>query len=111
MRLPPHSFTNLTGIILSLICVIHCLMMPLVIASLPAWGMGWLARPGFHQLLAVIGLAIGIWTLLPGWRQHRRHSVLALGFGGLMVMNFVAFQGGDCCSEESLAGQQCGEDA
>ena len=96
----PRSLTNLTGLILSVGCVIHCMLMPLVLASLPAWGLSWLAGPQTHQVLALLGIAIGLWALLPGWRVHRRHAVLLLAGTGLLVMNYVAFFGDACCSAD-----------
>ncbi|QDT35403.1 MerC domain-containing protein [Thalassoglobus polymorphus] len=104
-----RTFSNLTGLVLSIACVIHCMLMPVVISSLPAWGLTWLARPVFHQVLALAGIAIGVWTLVPGWKQHRRHAVLVFGVLGLVVMNYVAFWGDDCCGGETHAGGAAGE--
>ncbi|MFK7818679.1 MAG: MerC domain-containing protein [Planctomycetaceae bacterium] len=99
MSAKPGSVTNLTGLLLSAGCVVHCMLMPLCIASLPKLGMGWLASSGFHQLLAVVGIVIGVATLLPGWRLHRRHRVLAFAATGLTIMNVAAFGGENCCAE------------
>lgn len=93
------SVTNLTGLFLSAGCVVHCMLMPLCISSLPGLGLGWLASSGFHQLLAIVGIAIGVATLLPGWRSHRRHRVLAFAIGGLTIMNVAAFSGENCCND------------
>lgn len=92
--------TNLTGMALSFLCVIHCLMMPVLLAKLPESGLEWLASPLVHQVLAVAGIAIGIVTLVPGWRLHGRLSVLILAFGGLFIMNHSAFLGENCCAAE-----------
>lgn len=72
--------------------------MPLCLASLPSWGLEWLVSPLVHQLLALLGIAIGLGTLVPGWRQHRRSRVLFLALVGLGVMNYAAFAGEECCS-------------
>jgi len=93
-----RSFSNLYGLVLSMACVVHCVLMPVCIASLPSWGLGWMASPYFHKVLAVLGVAIGIWALVPGWRRHRRHIVLLWAGCGLLVMNYAAFAGEDCCA-------------
>lgn len=102
MNSSPRTLSNLTGIALSVACVIHCMLMPLCIASLPSWGLTWLAHPSVHQVLALMGIGIGLWTLLPGWRVHRRSSVLALATVGLAIMNFAAFAGHDCCAVNAV---------
>lgn len=103
-----RSVSNLSGLVLSLACVIHCILMPVCLASLPSWGLSWLASPAVHQVLAVIGIMIGLFTLLPGWRVHDRHSVLVFAAIGLFVMNYSAFFGEACCTipvtETSAAG-------
>ncbi len=102
-----RSWTNFSGLLLSIACVIHCMLMPLCLASLPAWGLEWLVSPLVHQSLALVGIGIGMATLIPGWRNHRRTSVLLIAFIGLGIMNYAAFAGGDCCSKP-VAGSGCG---
>ncbi|MEW4487050.1 MerC domain-containing protein [Thalassoglobus sp. JC818] len=101
-----RSLSNLTGLILSVACVIHCMLVPVFISSLSTWGLDWLASLYFHQVLAIVGVAIGIWTLVPGWRLHQRHSVLMWAALGLLVMNYSAFAGGDCCAAEAKTSGQ-----
>ncbi|WP_197999405.1 MerC domain-containing protein [Gimesia chilikensis] len=107
--------SNIYGLVLSLACVVHCILMPVCLASLPSWGLGWMASPYFHQILAVLGVAIGIWALVPGWKRHRRHIVLLWAAGGLLVMNYAAFAGDDCCaataSESSKQTMSCCQDS
>lgn len=91
------SFANLTGMVLSIGCVIHCMLMPLCIAKLPEWGLTWLASSGLHQVLAVVGVLIGLWTLVPGWKIHRRSRVMVSAIAGLSIMNYTAFAGENCC--------------
>ena len=103
---------NLTGLILSFGCVIHCMLMPLCIASLPKWGMGWLASSGLHQVLAVFGILLGLWTLVPGWRIHGRPAVMVSAAIGLAIMNYSAFFGENCCelptnATEAAANKTC----
>ncbi len=104
MALVSRLLSNVSGLALSLACVVHCVMTPICISSLPGWGLTWLSSPYVHQIAAVLGVVIGLWTLIPGWRRHGRHSVLALAGCGLLVMNVSAFAGGDCCQTPAAAG-------
>jgi hypothetical protein len=106
MTAKPESLTNLTGLVLSAGCVVHCMLMPLCIASLPRLGLGWLASSGFHQVLALAGVGIGMATLIPGWRLHGRHRVLVFAISGLGIMNFAAFSEEDCCAHGSCENTQ-----
>lgn len=99
MDLPFRFGSNLTGLVLSGACVVHCMAMPLCLASLSSSGFGWLASPWVHQVLAILGVVIGLWALLPGWREHRRHYVVAIAAFGLSIMNYQAFAGDECCAE------------
>ncbi len=105
MRVPLRSAANVTGLVLSGVCVVHCMALPLCLSSLGTSEFGWLANPLFHQVLAVFGVLLGLWALLPGWRAHRRHSVLAFAAVGLAVMNYDAFAGGECCVEPVVAAE------
>jgi len=104
-----RTLSNTAGFVLSIGCVIHCMLMPICLASLPSLGLSWLASPFVHQSLALVGIAIGLWTLVPGWRTHQRSSVLILALVGLSIMNYAAFAGDHCCSvtEDSALPQCC----
>jgi len=111
MRFYNSTWTNFSGLILSLACVLHCMLMPLCLASLPAWGLDWLVSPRVHQLLALCAVGIGLVTLIPGWRAHRKASVLLLALTGLMIMNFDAFAGEECCTPGEIAVEVASEDS
>ncbi|WP_166820370.1 MerC domain-containing protein [Thalassoroseus pseudoceratinae] len=107
-----RSLSNLSGIVLSIACIIHCILMPVLLTSLPSWGLSSLASPWFHKSMALLGIAVGVLTLVPGWKQHRRTAVLLWAGCGLLVMNYSAFLGDECCqipetSVASAAGACC----
>ncbi|QDT56579.1 MerC mercury resistance protein [Caulifigura coniformis] len=98
MAVGSRSWINLSGMFLSVACVIHCMLMPFCLASLPNWGLSWLVSPRVHQVLALLGMGIGMATLVPGWRVHRRSGMLFLAFAGPAIMNYAAFAGCECCA-------------
>lgn len=87
------------GMVASIGCAIHCAAMPFVIASLPAWGLSFLADEFFHKWMALICFAIAITAFVPGWRKHQSILPAALGGSGLVLISLAAFaMEGQCCT-------------
>ena len=92
------AWADWAGMTASIGCAIHCAAMPLVIAYLPALGLGWLADEGFHQYMAIICVALALAAFVPGWRKHRSIVPLVWGTTGLILLNTAAFGlEGSCC--------------
>jgi ABC-type iron transport system FetAB permease component len=77
------------GITASLLCAVHCAVLPLLFTSVPLMGVDILQNRQFE--FAMIGLAffIGTYALYHGYRRHH-HSLLpflliAVGFGFLLT--------------------------
>lgn len=80
------------GICLSGLCVVHCILTPIILIFLPA--LPFLASPLVHQLLAIILPFIAIAAFVPGWRRHRDARIFAWGICGLALLVFAAFSPG-----------------
>ncbi|MDE1176627.1 MAG: MerC domain-containing protein [Edaphobacter sp.] len=81
------------GVLASGLCMIHCLLTPLLISAFPAL-LQWL--PGdasFHRALAISILLVSTLAFLPGYRLHRRRSLLALVATGIALVAVVAWRG------------------
>ena len=76
-------WTDLTGMVASIGCAIHCAAMPFVISYLPSMGLSWIASESFHQWMAVICFVIGIMAFVPGWKRHRKFTPMMLGTAGV----------------------------
>jgi hypothetical protein len=78
---------DVAGTLASGICLIHCLLTPLAIGIFPSL-LPWL--PGdasFHRTLACGIVLLGTAAFVPGYRIHRRRSLLALiGFGIALIL-------------------------
>ena len=74
------------GIALSSICLVHCLALPLIVASLPA--LGEVLPPDFWVHAALIGFALPVtgFTLWRGYLAHRNPRPLLIGTFGLAVV-------------------------
>jgi len=92
---------DVLGISLSVLCMLHCLALPLIVASLPALGLSWLADGNFHLCLAAVADVIGATSFVAGYLDHRRALIPAIGMIGLTMLTMAAF--GEASSESMPA--------
>lgn len=79
---------------LSLGCLAHCLALPLVLASLPAWSAWFDVPEAFHLWVLACAAPLGLWMLIDGYRLHHGVRQIVLGATGLMLMvSALMFQG------------------
>jgi hypothetical protein len=91
--LPVVGVLDGTATMLSLLCLMHCLALPVLVAVLPLVASSFVADATFHRwmLLAVVPtstLAFGM-----GYRSHRDVSMLAIGGVGLCLLALAAYGG------------------
>ncbi|RZU40931.1 MerC domain-containing protein [Edaphobacter modestus] len=88
-----RRYADLAGAAASGVCLIHCLLTPVVISLFPDIipylpGDAW-----FHRALAIGIVMLGAAAFAPGYRIHRRHSLLALIGAGISLILIVAWAG------------------
>ncbi len=83
------------AILLSGVCVLHCILTPAVIALLPLLTLGIGGDEHFHELMLFIVLPISTLGLALGWRQHRRSRVLLAGVAAMALLTFASTWGHD----------------
>src|SRR5688500_19022720 len=78
---------DLLGATTSLACAIHCAILPLLISSLPLFGMELIDNIRFEYLMIVLTLIIGIISLWHGYRRHH-HSLtpILLFMTGILLL-------------------------
>jgi hypothetical protein len=69
----------------SLLCLAHCLALPLLAASLPALGVLATNSLVVHALLLMLAVPLGVWALARG-RHRAGWWPLALGLAGFTLM-------------------------
>jgi len=79
-------FLDRAGIFLSSVCVVHCLVMPLVLMILPLAVESVADHDAFHAWIFWPVLFIAVGVFYRGYRINRRASVLALGALGLSLL-------------------------
>ena len=88
-----RAASDLIGIGLSLLCLIHCLALPVLIAFAPAILRNLPGDDVTHRSLAVaIGL-VGFLAFRSGYKIHRRSWVLAAFVTGLLLVSIAAVLG------------------
>lgn len=80
------------GITASMVCAIHCALLPLFLSSLPLFGINIIHNTAFEAGMIVLALCIGSYSLYHGYKKHH-HSLLPLiifssGFIFLVVKQF-----------------------
>ena len=79
------------GFAASFLCALHCALVPLLLALVPAFGLkfgGWI---DIDQAVVVFATLLGATTLTIGWRRHRAFHAWALLIPGLVLVWVGAF--------------------
>ena len=70
------------GMVASITCAVHCMIMPLVITLLPIFGLSLFATEEFEWILLMISAMLGITSLCFGFRKHKSFKAFSfLGIG------------------------------
>ena len=93
------SALDRTAIGLSVLCVLHCLALPLALIAGSSFTALWFADELFHQLLVFLVLPTSIVALMLGCKKHKTWSVLAWGFSGVCVLAIAALFAHDLVGE------------
>jgi hypothetical protein len=91
----PSLFARLAdrfGATASFLCAVHCAVLPLVIAALPALGLSFLADHRYERAFIAFASLLALTTLVVGFRRHQRFSAfwflapgICLLFAGIVV--------------------------
>lgn len=75
------------GITTSILCAIHCAVLPLLVATLPILGVNIIENAGFEYGMIALAFVIGSWALWHGFhRHHRRFGPWLLFTGGMFFL-------------------------
>jgi hypothetical protein len=88
-----QSISDNTAISLSLLCIIHCLALPLIIVMLPALTIFNLQDEAVHFWMLGAVIPTSLFALTMGCRKHNNYNVIGLGIVGLTIILASAFLG------------------
>lgn len=83
----------------STLCVLHCLVTPLLLVAVPVISSTFVADELFHKTLVAFVLPVSLIALFLGCRRHRDRIVLVLGSLGLVALVSVALVGHELLGE------------
>lgn len=96
------SLDNL-GIFASIACLIHCLAMPVIIATVPFLGLNlsFLQEEWVENVLIILIVGFAIFAIVPGYFRHKKPIALVGLTLGLLFLGAVAFGRGTLVKDES----------
>jgi hypothetical protein len=86
---PPRRFATLidrVGAAASMLCAVHCALLPFVLALLPLIGLEFLAGHAFERIFVACAAALACASLLSAYRHHRRPHALFLMVPGIGLL-------------------------
>ncbi|GAB5520882.1 MAG: MerC domain-containing protein [Rhodothermales bacterium] len=83
-----------TGIVLSTLCLLHCLAVPLIATG----ALAWVASEAIHIGLTIALSGVVVLVAWPSYRRHRKAIVPALLIGGVSLL-IAAVLGEDAVGE------------
>ena len=94
-----QAIADKSAIALSVLCALHCLLLPAAIVLYPST-LGFL--PGdesVHFALLFVVIPISAYALIKGGKVHKSHKVFITGIGGLLVLVAAVVLGHDIVGE------------
>ena len=74
----------------SLLCVVHCLSIPFIIALGPALNLWFWGSEGFHLALLMVVIPLSLVAFGLGYRYHKNKKMLKPGLAGLAIVTLAA---------------------
>ncbi|MBQ7501566.1 MerC domain-containing protein [bacterium] len=77
---------DLLGVTLSGACLIHCTVLPLILALLPVFGSSFHLDERWHNYMTLLIVPVAMIALVTGYLRHRRNIVAVLGVLSLSMI-------------------------
>jgi hypothetical protein len=80
------------GVSATIACAIHCALLPLLLSSLPLFGINILNNIFFETGMILLAMIIGTYSLWHGYRRHHHHNLpLVLFITGILFLLLKQF--------------------
>ncbi len=79
-------FIDKFGSAASVFCALHCALLPILLALLPALGIGFLAWSGLEWAFVCFASLLGLVSLWMGYQRHRVYRALLFLIPGLFLV-------------------------
>ena len=74
------------AIALSGLCLVHCLLLPIIILLLPL--LNYVNATHFHAQMLLVVMPVSLFAFVLGYRHHRNHAIIAWGTTGIAILAF-----------------------
>src|SRR5690606_32431845 len=81
-----HALIDRFGATGSLVCAIHCALLPLLLAAIPSLGLSAWLGDGVEIAFVAFATSVGVFSLVYGYRRHRRIRALGVLLAGLVLL-------------------------
>lgn len=81
-----HRLLDRLGATGSLLCAVHCALLPLAIALLPSLGIAAWLGDDFERGFVIFATLLGVFSVVWGWRRHGEVRALKLLIPGLAAL-------------------------
>ena len=98
----PPSLVNGLGIGASGLCIMHCLLTPVVVLLIPLVGLVLPGEEEVHKVFLLVVSSLGLLAFTSGYMRHRRAIILALPLAGIALLATPTLA-------DELAGVEMGE--
>ena len=74
------------AICFSSLCILHCLLLPVLLVAYPIGIVVTLSDEIFHQIMVSVALPLSLVSLYVGYGHHKRNQLIAFGGMGLVML-------------------------
>ena len=74
------------AICFSSLCILHCLLLPVLLVAYPIGILVTLSDEIFHQIMVSLALPLGLVSLYVGYGHHKRNQLIVFGGIGLVIL-------------------------
>ncbi|MCY4045252.1 MAG: MerC domain-containing protein [Cellvibrionales bacterium] len=90
-----RSVMDKLAISLSLVCALHCLVVPVLVVWMPVLATSLLESELFHLSLVFLVVPFSVIALFLGCEKHKNYAVVILGLAGLLLLLLALMVGHD----------------
>ena len=74
------------AICFSSLCILHCLLLPVLLVAYPIGIVVTLSDEIFHQIMVSVALPLSLVSLYVGYGHHKRNQLIVLGGIGIVML-------------------------
>ncbi|MCM8533282.1 MAG: MerC domain-containing protein [Lentisphaeraceae bacterium] len=89
------------GMCASVLCLIHCLCLPWLMALVGVYFGSFFESPNFHNIMLVVAILIGLPVFVLSFIRYKSKLILVTGVVGLSLTTFGTMKSDNCCPSVS----------